>query len=182
MRIETKIVDVTYDPKTEMVYFGDFLSIFTKEAVSAAKQNIQSQADDTYFDGAVSFIIDEELFFEGETSELSGLWISLIHFREYLEHNQGEIHLLDSMIEFFIEEKNTGYQLKYIDMEYTINENNELVHTEYITRKSKLIDKEIFERAVRKGFLDYRNFIARNNLPISAEQLDEIEQIFESIG
>lgn len=179
MRIETKIRDVTYDPKTEMIYFGDHLSIFDKEAVSAAKQNIQSQADDTYFDGAVSFIIDEEPFFEAETSELSGLWIDLINFRNYIEHKLGKIHLLDNMIEFFIEENNTGYQLKYIDMEDTVNEKNELVDTEYITRKSKLIDKETFEKAVRKGFLDYRTFIVDNNLPISAEQLDELNKLLK---
>ncbi|MFJ8265735.1 hypothetical protein [Peribacillus asahii] len=175
MRIETKILDTEYEEKVEMAYFGDYISLDAKNAVNSAKQNIASQADNDYFDGRVTFWVNGELFFEEKTTDLSGLWLNLISFKENMnDKGMTEVCSLDSLRTLFIIETPVGYQLKYQDAHYTFNDRDELIHSEPFTVESKQIEKEKFEQAIRKGFKEYHNFVVKNKLPISSYQLEQL--------
>lgn len=174
MRIETKITDITYDSITGMTHFGDALLLSDKKAVDAARQNIASQADSDYMDGEVHFIIDGDVFFEGETTALTWLWLDLISFQERFIHDVAEITFLDSQVSFFIVEKEEGYQLQYGKTHFTFNEENIVIHSEERRMESQLINKETFIRAIEEGFIEYREFIVKNQLPISKWQWQDL--------
>jgi hypothetical protein len=177
MRIETKILDTEYEEKVEMVYFGDYISLDAKNAVNSAKQNIASQADNDYFDGGVTFFINRELFFEEKTTDLSGLWLNLISFKENTnDKGMTEVCFLDSVRTLFIIETPVGYRLKYQDAHYRFNDRDELIHSEPFTVESKQIEKEKFEQAIRKGFKEYHDFVVKNKLPISSYYLEQLLQ------
>lgn len=176
MRIETKILDVEYDEEIDIAYFGDYLSLDAKNVVNSAKQNIANQADNDYFDGLVSFFIDGELFFDGDTTELSGLWLDLVCFRKLMNNGTVKIIFLDSVRDLFIMEIPDGYRLKYTKADHTFNDENRLTHSENITIESKPIGKEIFEKSIRKGFIKYRDFVVNNELPIASSQLEMLKR------
>lgn len=153
MRNETKILDKEYEGKVEVVYLGEYISLDAKNAVNSAKQNIASQAENNYFDGRVTFWVDGEIFFEEKTTDLSGLWLNLISFKENMnDKGMTEACFLDSVRTLFIIGTPVGYQLKYQDAHYTFNNRDELIHSEPFTVESKQIEKEKFEQAIRKGF------------------------------
>ena len=114
-------------------------------------------------------------FFEETTTDLSGLWLHLISFKENMnEDRMTEIHFLDSVRTLFVIESLVGYRLTYQDVHCTFNDRDELIHSKRFTVESKQITKEKFEQAIRKGFKEYRDFVVRNQLPISAYQLEQL--------
>lgn len=177
MRIETKILDTEYEEKTGMVFFGDYISLDAETAVNSAKHNIASQEDNDFFDGRVSFFVKGELFFEEDTTSLSELWLDLISFKENI-NGKGivEVCFLDSVRNLFIMETPVGYRLKYKDAHCTFNDKDELIHSAPFTIESKQIKKEKFEQAIRKGFMEYLDFVVNNKLPISSSQLEKLKK------
>ncbi|MBM7602627.1 hypothetical protein JOC75_000597 [Metabacillus crassostreae] len=49
-----------------------------------------------------------------------------------------------------------------------------MIHSDPFTIESKVIEREKFEQAIRKGFKKYQNFVVENELPISSYQLEQI--------
>lgn len=143
--------------------------------VDSAKQNIASQADNTYFDELVSFYINGELFFEEETTSLSDLWIDVISFRKVM-NSKGivEICFLDSIRSLFIKETPLGYRIEYQDIQHTFNDKDELLHCVPFTVESMEVEKVEFELAIRMGFKEYFDFVLENKLPISSNQFQEL--------
>ncbi|MFS0881086.1 hypothetical protein [Metabacillus niabensis] len=161
-----------------MAFFGNYISLNDDTVVDSAMQNIASQADNTYFDGLVSFYINGELFFAEETTSLSDLWLDLISFKKIMNSKGiAEICFLDGMRSLFIIETPFGYRLEYQDLQHTFNDKDELLHRIPFTVESMEVEKVKFELAIRKGFKEYFDFVVENKLPISSNQFQELLEI-----
>lgn len=162
---------------------GTLPNISDEEAVEVAFSNLAAQADDTYFDGTITYEINGKSFYDDSfsTSALLMTWEGLIRFKENEENGLAHIEFLDLATDFLIVFREEGYQLKTFHSEYEVDENNIVLSSETSDVLSEIIPKKLFEQEIERACGAFIEFCEKNNLPVNANELDSLKNAYHRL-
>ena len=150
-----------------------------EKAVDMAIENVNWQADDTYFDAHFQLSINGELFYENTTTDAYGTWNQLLGATK----NRGKHYVLflDSALSDLDIIHQHDYTLQYVHVDYIWGDDNHLISRSKKTMTSVPLQKEVVEEAIRQGFQQFASFILDNDIPISPMYKEELQRHLEEM-
>lgn len=148
-----------------------------ERAVEMACENMNWQADDTYFDATFEILVNGELFHENYTTDAHGTWWQLMNAIE--APGKHEVCFLDSPLGDLDVIHENKYTLEYVHIDYVWGEDNYLISYSKKMVTSEQLPKDIVETVIRDGFKQFAEFMLNNDIPIATAYKEELRQRLE---
>lgn len=179
-RIDTKI-DVRWEDEEGYLHFDDPIGLDDENAKEIATANLSTQADDTYFDGAITFEINGKSFSDHSfsTTALMTTWANLIRFKDYEKKGSTNILLLDYDLELWILFDDQGYRLKTFDTEYEVDDNDFIISIKESEVLSELIPLRQFEQELLRACGEFIPFCENSKIPVNPDELASFKESYE---